>query len=667
MDRGGDYDNQLIQYNIANHQLTDYGEDYLLDTMGNSNGECGGGGYYSQLNSTMLYTIAYPNGDYIHSYNLQTLSYQQLSASIPTSVSYYACLASSETPSPRLYVTGGEDDDYNALDDLQVLDLNQSQWLTNMPSMQYSRHSHGCIVVDERLFVVGGDVGVTAIENMNIMDIDSASWDTIGNIPEFRYEFGQLIAFQEVIYVVGGYHGDEYLDTVYAIDIMNTTMVNVTLLPDTLPYSVGRMGTVIVDNTIYGFGGYDSDNIYGLDTWISYEMLSAETQTECKSNSFSLIDDVVIDRPTASPTNEPSQPPSIPTQIPTDSPTSPTFSPSTSPTPNTKPPSTTPAASPSIAPTIAPSWSPTASPSFAPTNPPSTDPTLSPSVNPTAEPTTDPTYVPTTEPTVKGQCEGYQSCSECVTVGRADSGPDKIWCEWHSIDDYCYNFYTQPGDDDKYGIDEESNCHDASDEYILLAIVGVGAVSLCIAVILCIVYRDTLCMEWKLKSDPIHKEGAYDGLMEMPPIDNEGDGPQETQYHMLREDSYTADDGVITGVPAVIPSAPYLEVEMGNIPSCGSPRGSVVLEHDPLIDTLLERAAEYGEYWRDVACNGEMLEEWTSYYVPNLERIRDGMRGRSDHYECHDDECKWTDDQTTVLFPHQNVHGLIYHSQGMLH
>ena len=267
---------------------------------------------------------------------------------------------------------------------------------------------------------------------------------------------------------------------------------------------------------------------------------------------------------------------------------------------------------------------------------------------------------------------------------RVGSGHDKIWCEWHSIDEYCYDFYTQPSNDIHDGVSEEGNCHKASsvpvnktttthsndDMYMLLAIVGVVTVSLCIVVILCVVYRDTLCMKWKSKSDPIHEEGAYqepaDVPMEMPPIDNEGDGPQETQYHIIPEDSDTADGDVSTPVPEVIPSAPYLEIEMEKIPSCGSPRGSVVLEHDPLIDNLLERAAEYGEYWRDGVCSGEMLEEWTSYYVPNLERIRDGMRGRIDHYKCHDDGCKWIHDQTTVLFPHQIVHGLIYHSQGML-
>ena len=288
MNRGGSHATQLMQYDIANHQLTDYGEDYLRDTMSNGIGEFGVGGYYSQLNTTMLYTIAY-EGDYINSYDLQSLSYQQLSPAIPiTIVDSGACLASSETPSPRLYVTGGKDDDYIAMNDLQVLDLDQSQWLTNVSSMQYSRLDHGCIVVDERLFVVGG-FNLVAIEVINVMVIDSASWDTIGNLSDDRYQFGQLIAFQEVIYVIGGntYDGG-YLDTVYAIDIMSDTMGNVTVLPDKLPYSVVSMGTVIVDNTIYGFGGEDGDFNH-FHTWISYEMLSGETQTECK-NQFIFID-----------------------------------------------------------------------------------------------------------------------------------------------------------------------------------------------------------------------------------------------------------------------------------------------------------------------------------------------------------------------------------------
>ena len=659
---------QLVKYDISHDQFTDYGDEYLYDTLGNWYGEWGGGGFYSQLNSTMLYTIAY-YGDYIYSYNLQSLSYEQLSPAIPTKVSSNGCLASSEAPSTRLYITGGfnDDDDYgSALRDLQVLDLDQSQWLTDMASMQYNRSDHGCIVVNERLFVVGV---VTQIEVINITDIDSASWEIFGALWDSRREFGQLVVFQGIIYVIGGYDGNTYYNTVYTID---GTTGAVARLSATLPHSVHFMGALVVENTIYGFGGYYGSDSTDRDTWVSYEMLSDENQPVCEVRIYALRDVVVIDRPTVNPTNEPT---TSPTQIPTDAPT---FDPSNVPTRRTESPSNAPTLSPAVEQTTNP---PTAKPTANPNHSPTTEstgtstesPKEHPSVTVSAAPSDDSNYSPTAQPTLRGYCGGYQSCSECVSVERMDSVSNKMWCQWHSIDDYCYDYYTQPGNDVYNGISDESKCAVESAEgtsslsSASIIVITVSIVSVCIVLILCIIYRDTLCMKWKSNFQKVQDEegGYHEGAemtLEMPSIQKEGDGQPVTGYHLL-QDSYTVDGDMTTAATPVTPSGCEFP---GDIATYRSPRGSVVLEHVPLIDTLLERAAEYGEYWRDDVCSADMMEEWTSYYVPNFERIRVGMSGRSHLFECHDPDCKWAD-QNVVLFPHQTVHGLIYHFEGMLY
>lgn len=138
MDRGGQVwgDNfQLVEYHIDNDNFNDYGRYYLKDVMNNSHGENEFGGYYTQLNCTMMYTLTswWANGgNHIGAYNLEELSYQQQQPTIPNGKRHFACLASSETPSPRLYVTGGEavefhdrDRIHRAFADLQVLDLDQ--------------------------------------------------------------------------------------------------------------------------------------------------------------------------------------------------------------------------------------------------------------------------------------------------------------------------------------------------------------------------------------------------------------------------------------------------------------------------------------------------------------------------------------------------------------
>ena len=252
----------------------------------------------------------------------------------------------------------------------------------------------------------------------------------------------------------------------------------------------------------------------------------------------------------------------------------------------------------------------------------------------------------TLNPVVKGPCEGYSSCSECVIAEQVDSGPDKKSCEWHPIDHYCYDYYTQSNNDIQHGISEELQCPVSSNEsasslsnmHVLVMVVPVAAV--CIAAILYIVHRSALCRKWKSNRQQVNESGA---------AYHEGGDMEMT---LTQKASVTAAD-MTHGFPrhAMVP----------------------VLEHDPLIDTLLERASEFGEYWRDGVCPEEMLEEWTTYYVPNLERIRDGMKGRNNDLECkcmcHDDECGWNEHNESghrLLFPNQIVHAMVYHADGMM-
>ena len=106
----------------------------------------------------------------------------------------------------------------------------------------------------------------------------------------------------------------------------------------------------------------------------------------------------------------------------------------------------------------------------------------------------------------------------------------------------------------------------------------------------------------------------------------------------------------------------------------------LLLKHDDTIDNVVDRAADYGRYWREDMYTDEMMEEWISCYVPNLKEIREEMKGRSapnggiggvdydDEYECDDPECGWNEwkqSQNGLLLPHQVVHCMIYHADGM--
>ena len=288
---GGNWDNrkQLVKYDIVNGSFVDYGVEYLDDTFGISNGEYGDSIYYTQINETTLFTIPIlsnnQNGDSLHVYNLQTLSFQELDTAIPIDVSQYGCIASSETPTPRLYITGG----YNrgSLDDLQVVSLSDLEWLSNTPSMTETRWKHGCIVVNDMLWAIGSSLS-NSVEIINITNIVADTWNVIGPVPgvDTISSMG-VTSVDDVIFIFGGHTfpdldilSSTYVDTVYAID---TTTYSIGIYGDRLPYQVNGMPVVAIGDTIYGFGGFSSNPFGWLDSWVSLDFLCELLFPECFS------------------------------------------------------------------------------------------------------------------------------------------------------------------------------------------------------------------------------------------------------------------------------------------------------------------------------------------------------------------------------------------------
>ena len=239
--------------------------------------------YYSQINATTLFTIG-PSGEYIHMYDLSSLVIMSITK-IRRTVNWTACLASSETPSPRLYITGGDSFvDYNdswsifTTTDLpendtnhvfQILDLDNQSW-TLGDDINFARRAHGCITMNDTLWIMGY---VAEIETVNITDVYNTEWAVHS---ELRLEnnlitFG-LVAVDHYILIIGGLviHGDymQYSSNiVYIIDTVSDSLTT-ELLPN-FEVGIAGLSAVVVDNIVYGFGGfiYNADeHIYGIIT-----------------------------------------------------------------------------------------------------------------------------------------------------------------------------------------------------------------------------------------------------------------------------------------------------------------------------------------------------------------------------------------------------------------
>ena len=251
--------------------MTDFGVHYLNGTLGNEYGEHGFITYFTQINETTVYTMN-GDGESINVYNLQTLSYWDLGTTLPINVGTplnTGCLASSETPSPRLFITG-------PVTNLQVLSLADMQWTTSnssnssLPSMIAARQRQGCIVANDKLWIIAGKLGKT-VEVINTTNIANETWQEIGNVSCNLVIMG-VTAVDLTVFVVGGYCSNAPTgrsDTVYTIDaVTNNISAYEYSLPDATIIPV-----VAIDNTIYGFGGQTCGSCLD-NTWLTLNMLS---------------------------------------------------------------------------------------------------------------------------------------------------------------------------------------------------------------------------------------------------------------------------------------------------------------------------------------------------------------------------------------------------------
>ena len=279
----------------------DYGDDFLL-FLGNDHGERGQGNvFYTQLNSSTLFTISKTSGS-IHVYDLRAdlLSFHDMEESIQYRIGDAACLASSETPSPRLYITGGYTNYsgyYEIYPFFWTFDLEEYSWKRAV-DMKYARYRHGCVVVDDALWVMGT---VPQIETIDITDIDNSEWSVQSNlsIDANLTAFGvvsthgisqatcQWYGFEGVrcdnhsVYIIGGWVGNYdsgyNSDTVYIIDTEYRNMST-----NALPYSVSALSAVMVKGGIYGFGGWNATinwwHGHTLDHLVKHQMLSIDSE-----------------------------------------------------------------------------------------------------------------------------------------------------------------------------------------------------------------------------------------------------------------------------------------------------------------------------------------------------------------------------------------------------
>eukprot|EP01083_Nonionella_stella_P010839 30799_1 len=329
---------------FKDHTFTDEDEQYLTSEQTTG----GMSQHYTQLGDE-LWMIQSSGATFVKA-NTKTHTITIPSTRFPTTVNDGACLAATNA---YLFVIGGGTGNL-AMKTTQIYDINDGQWVQDVPSLNTQRSSLSCIVYENILFAIGGDDGTyTFLDSIETLDtISTTAWvtDRVQALKSPR-KAAQSVIYGTDIYVIGG--KDNNNGRVRDINVIDTITGTVSS-GDTLVYVTSYASSIIAGNTLYVFGGYSGGD---LNTY-QYSVLPTKDPTAA---------------PTLPPTDAPTLRPSEnPTSQPSDVPTLP---------PTNKP---------SHAPTLLPSIIPTLAPSQIPTKRPST-PSISAIMQPTAAMTDDET------------------------------------------------------------------------------------------------------------------------------------------------------------------------------------------------------------------------------------------------------------------------------------
>jgi DNA-binding CsgD family transcriptional regulator len=172
----------------------------------------------------------------------------------------------------RIYVPGGCIGLTDVTDQVEAYSPPDDDW-TRVASMPTPLCAYALATLDGKIYLFGGWDGQRFVDRVLVYDTGTDVWTEQGPMPNAR-GFAAAGTIEGVVYVVGGYDGVQEFANTYAYDVASDTWT------ERAPMSVGRggLGTAVIANKLYAIGGgwesylatnehYDPVN----DTWTTFE------------------------------------------------------------------------------------------------------------------------------------------------------------------------------------------------------------------------------------------------------------------------------------------------------------------------------------------------------------------------------------------------------------
>ncbi|MCF8296082.1 MAG: T9SS type A sorting domain-containing protein [Saprospiraceae bacterium] len=160
----------------------------------------------------------------------------------------------------KVYAVGGDP----FLSSIEEFNPDSNSWkqLTPMPT---GRQHLGCAVVNNKIYAIGGIVGWSNYTGANeVYNPDSNSWESKTPMPFDRELFG-IAAIDSMIYIFGGTNGASLFKTTLCYNANTDTWTT----KANMPTARFGCGTAVIDNKIYviGGGGITGGSISSVDVF----------------------------------------------------------------------------------------------------------------------------------------------------------------------------------------------------------------------------------------------------------------------------------------------------------------------------------------------------------------------------------------------------------------
>ena len=132
------------------------------------------------------------------------------------------------------------------------------------------RSAHSASLIDDRyIHIFGGWNGDEELGDLRILDTETLSWSspfTQGVHPSPRH-FHSSSPLKHFLYIFGGYDGDDWRNDTMQLDLNTMVWKQIIFTGSVPPVRASHSSTVIGENKILVFGGYDGNKFLN-DMWL---------------------------------------------------------------------------------------------------------------------------------------------------------------------------------------------------------------------------------------------------------------------------------------------------------------------------------------------------------------------------------------------------------------